>query len=102
MTWWGPESSYSEKKELSIRYGYYDDLYPGDDWTFYYDFDQQNGRIFVRQIGTGNDPAAVADYIKEHFDSQTDLEEFCSKNGIHGECTHIGEYPLVMFGPYEF
>ena len=102
MFWWGPESGYTEERGLVIEYGYCDDLYEGDDWTFYYDFDLQNSKLFIELIGTGNDSASIEEYIKEHFDSRSALEEFCEKNGIHGKCTHIGEYPPAHFGPYEF
>ena len=102
MTWWGPESNYNDESGLVIKYGYYDDLYDGDDWEFRYVFDLHNSRLFINVIGTGEDPESVVKYIEDHFDSRSALEEFCNNNGIHGKCTDIGEYPPALFGPYEF
>ncbi len=102
MFWWGPKVGYDNKNRLRIRYGYDDDLYEGDDWEFIYAFDRQNSQRFIEAIRTGEDPGTLAEYIESHFDSRSILEEFCKKNGIHGESTHIGEYPPTFFGPYEF
>ncbi len=102
MLWWGPEVYYDRESGLGIKYGYYDDLYDGDDWEFRYVFDLDNSRRFIETIGTGDDPGKIAEYIEDHFDNRSALEEFCEKNGIHGKRTDIGEYPPALFGPYEF
>ena len=101
-TYWGPEYSITEESELRISYGMYDGLYEGDDWKYIYKFDVENTAAFLAQLQMTDNSKTIGEYIEEHFDSRSSLEEFCEEHGIHGTETHYGEYPPAIFGPYEF
>ena len=101
-TFWGPEYGITSDSELRIRYGMYDGMYEGDDWEYVFKFDVKNTAAFLAQIPVKNDAKSISEYMKENFDSQSRLIEFCKKHGIHGTETHYGEFPPAVFGPYEF